>query len=57
MEVALRELVLRRELVPARPVAERVRRRAITETPEHDAEVIVSARVAQVEREAEALGV
>jgi cytochrome P450 family 135 len=44
MEAVLRELVLRRELAPVRPAAERVRRRAITETPERDAEVIVAPR-------------
>jgi cytochrome P450 len=44
METVLRELVLRRELAPARPASEPVQRRAITETPRHDAEVIVSAR-------------
>jgi cytochrome P450 len=41
MEVVLRELVLRRTVRPSRPGAERVYRRAITETPRHDAEVIV----------------
>ena len=41
MEVVLRELVLRRTLAPARPESERNYRRAITETPRHDAEVIV----------------
>jgi cytochrome P450 len=46
MVAVLRELVLRRELAPARPRSERVYRRAITETPRHDAEVIVSARAA-----------
>jgi cytochrome P450 len=41
MSVVLRELVRRRARVePARPAAERVFRRAITETPRHDAEVI-----------------
>ena len=44
MDVVLRELVLRRELAPARSSSERVYRRAITETPRHDAEVIVAAR-------------
>jgi cytochrome P450 family 135 len=44
METVLRELVLRRELAPARVAAEPVQRRAITETPRHNAEVIVSAR-------------
>jgi cytochrome P450 len=41
MEVVLRELVLRRTLAPSRPESERVYRRAITETPRHDAEVLV----------------
>jgi hypothetical protein len=37
----LRELVLRRTLIPARAGSERVYRRAITETPRHDAEVVM----------------
>lgn len=41
METVLRALVLRRTIDPSRPRAERVYRRAITETPCHDAEVIV----------------
>jgi Cytochrome P450 len=41
MEVVLRELVLRRTLAPSRPESERVYRRAITETPRHDAEVLI----------------
>ena len=41
MEVVLRELVLRRTLAPSRPQSERVYRRAITETPRHDAEVLI----------------
>jgi cytochrome P450 len=41
MEVVLKELVLRRTLAPSRPGSERNYRRAITETPRHDAEVIV----------------
>jgi cytochrome P450 family 135 len=41
MRTVLRELVLRRRLEPARRRPERVLRRAITETPRHDAEVIV----------------
>jgi cytochrome P450 family 135 len=41
MQVVLRELVRRRTLSPARPGNERVYRRAITETPRHDAEVLV----------------
>jgi cytochrome P450 len=40
MQVVLAELVKRRGLEPARPEAERVYRRAITETPRHDAEVV-----------------
>jgi cytochrome P450 len=44
MVAVLRELVLRRSLAPARPRSERVYRRAITETPRHDAEVIVAPR-------------
>jgi cytochrome P450 family 135 len=41
MEVVLRELVLRRTLTPVRAASERVYRRAITETPRRDAEVLV----------------
>jgi cytochrome P450 family 135 len=41
MEVVLRELVTRTTVRPARPEPERVFRRAITETPRHDAEVLV----------------
>ena len=41
METVLRELVLRRTLVPARAGSERVYRRAITETPRHNAEVVM----------------
>jgi cytochrome P450 len=41
MQVVLRELVRRRTLSPARDGDERVYRRAITETPRHDAEVLV----------------
>jgi cytochrome P450 len=41
METVLRELVLRRTLTPSRPESERVYRRAITETPRHDAEVVM----------------
>jgi cytochrome P450 family 135 len=41
MECVLRELVLRRTLAPSRAASERVYRRAITETPRRDAEVIV----------------
>jgi cytochrome P450 len=41
MQTVLRELVLRRTLTPSRPASERVYRRAITETPRHDAEVLV----------------
>jgi cytochrome P450 len=42
MSVVLRELVKRHEARPARPAPERPFRRAITETPRHDAEVIFS---------------
>ena len=42
MSVVLRELVKRHRIAPARPGSERVFRRAITETPRHDAEVILS---------------
>jgi cytochrome P450 len=41
MEVVLRELLLRRTLAPSRLESERNYRRAITETPRRDAEVIV----------------
>jgi len=41
MAVVLRELVRRRELSPVRPQSERPFRRAITETPRHDAEVVL----------------
>ncbi len=41
MQVVLRELVRRWEIKPANPSSERVFRRAITETPRHDAEVIL----------------
>jgi len=41
MKIVLRELVLRRTLAPARGASERVLRRAITETPSRDAEVVV----------------
>jgi cytochrome P450 len=41
METVLRELVMRRTLTPSRPESERVYRRAITETPRYDAEVLV----------------
>jgi cytochrome P450 len=42
MRAVLTELVKRRRLDPARPQSERVFRRAITETPRHDAEVILT---------------
>jgi cytochrome P450 family 135 len=42
MAVVLRELVRRHQIRPASPKPERVFRRAITETPRHDAEVILS---------------
>jgi cytochrome P450 len=42
MAVVLRELVKRREMRPADPKPERIFRRAITETPRHNATVILS---------------
>ena len=42
MAVVLRELVKRRQIQPAAPGSERPFRRAITETPRHDAEVVLS---------------
>jgi cytochrome P450 len=42
MQVVLAELVKRRHLRPARSEPERVYRRAITETPRHDAEVVLA---------------
>jgi cytochrome P450 len=42
MSVVLRELVRRREIAPATQASERPYRRAITETPRHDAEVVLS---------------
>jgi cytochrome P450 len=42
MQVVLRELVKRHEIRPAHPTPERPFRRAITETPRHDAEVVLS---------------
>jgi hypothetical protein len=42
MAVVLRELVKRRQIRPVKPEPERIYRRAITETPRHDAEVILS---------------
>jgi cytochrome P450 len=41
MAVVLRELVKRHQIAPARPESERPFRRAITETPRHDAEVVL----------------
>jgi len=41
MQVVLRELVRRRDVRPSRAAPERPFRRAITETPRHDAEVIL----------------
>ena len=41
MQVVLAELVKRRQLAPARPDGEPVYRRAITETPRRDAEVVL----------------
>jgi len=42
MQVVLAELVRRRRLRPTRQQSERVFRRAITETPRHDAEVVLA---------------
>jgi cytochrome P450 family 135 len=42
MQVVLAELVKRRRLEPARPESEPVYRRAITETPRHDAAVVLA---------------
>ena len=42
MAVVLRELVRRHGIAPANPAPERPFRRAITETPRHDAEVVLS---------------
>jgi cytochrome P450 len=42
MQVVLGELVKRRQIAPVRPESERVLRRAITETPRHDAEVVLA---------------
>jgi cytochrome P450 len=42
MQVVLRELVKRRQIAPSRPASERPFRRAITETPRYDAEVVLS---------------
>ncbi len=42
MAIVLRELVARRTIRPADPAPERSFRRAITETPRHDAEVVLS---------------
>jgi cytochrome P450 len=42
MAVVLRELVSRRQIAPVNPASERPFRRAITETPRHDAEVVLS---------------
>ncbi len=41
MQVVLRELVRRHDVRPADPASERPFRRAITETPRHDAEVVL----------------
>ncbi len=41
MEAVLRRLVLARAIAPARPQSERVYRRAITETPRRNAEVVL----------------
>ncbi len=42
MQVVLRELVRRHEIAPATPASERPYRRAITETPRHDATVVLN---------------
>jgi cytochrome P450 family 135 len=42
MRAVLSELVRRTQLAPARPESERVFRRAITETPRRDAEVVIA---------------
>ena len=42
MAVVLRELVRRHQIAPANPASERNYRRAITETPRHDAEVVLN---------------
>ena len=42
MAVVLKELVKRHQIHPANPKSERPFRRAITETPRHDAEVVLS---------------
>lgn len=42
MAVVLAEIVRRWDIEPARPASERVFRRAITETPRHDAEVVLA---------------
>ncbi len=42
MAVVLKELVKRHQIHPANPRPERIFRRAITETPRHDAEVVLS---------------
>jgi cytochrome P450 len=42
MAVVLRELVKRREIRPADPRPERIFRRAITETPRHNARIVLS---------------
>jgi cytochrome P450 family 135 len=49
MKVVLEELVRSARLAPVRPVGERVRRRAITLTPEHGTEVIVQERARERE--------
>ncbi|HTR75179.1 MAG TPA: cytochrome P450 [Solirubrobacterales bacterium] len=42
MQIVLQELVVRRVVSPADPAAERPFRRAITETPRHNAEVVLA---------------
>jgi cytochrome P450 family 135 len=44
MQVVLRELVARRSLLASQPASERVYRRAITDTPRRDAEVLLGRR-------------
>jgi hypothetical protein len=41
MAVVLKELIRRHQIRPARPEPERIFRRAITETPRRNAEVIL----------------
>ena len=57
MAVVLKELVKRHQIRPANPKPERVFRRAITETPRHNAEVLVVAAVLQASAGSAAAGV